>query len=66
MHPGPLPDTLSLRDEIARSLLEEAGERPAARGHTARASETSRSDDRRDRSDAVELLTGGGVPPERR
>jgi hypothetical protein len=63
MHPGPLPDTLRLRDEIARHLLDEADDRPTPA--------VTRVDDRpadegTDRSDAVDLLTDGGSSAERR
>lgn len=63
---APPSDTLRLRDEIARALLDEADDRPAPTAHPHRGEATASQDDRRDRRDDVDLLTGGGVSAERR
>jgi hypothetical protein len=76
MHYGPLADTLRLRDEIARSLLDEENDRDEAAEQstptrlTPQSGDGSRAADdgsaQCDRSDEVDLLTGGGLPSERR
>lgn len=63
--PGPLADTFRLRDEIARSLLDEADERSDPTAHPRRPDE-DRTTTGSNRADEVDLLTGGAVPPERR